>query len=226
MGLEQPAAGRRAVLAALKRRGQASIAQLARDAGVTGEAVRQHLRSLAADGYVASGRRPAARRARGRPTASYRLTAAGEELFPKAYDALAAELLAAVDSSLGPRATRRVLSALAEARVREWAPRLRGKRLEERLESLRSVYAAGDPFMSVERSAEGLKLIERNCPFLSVASRQPVLCSLTVSVLSRLLDRKVVREERFQDGAGRCVFRVREEAAGRSGPVFRLEPER
>jgi predicted ArsR family transcriptional regulator len=58
-----------------------------------------------------------------------------------------------------------------------------------------------------EASGE-LRLVERNCPFLNVASRRPALCSVTVSTLSRLLGHTVTREKRFQDGDGRCVFRV------------------
>ena len=62
--------------------------------------------------------------------------------------------------------------------------------------------------MDVDNTDGELRLIERNCPFLNVASRRPALCSVTVSTLSRLLGYRVVREKRFQDGDGRCVFRV------------------
>jgi predicted ArsR family transcriptional regulator len=51
-------------------------------------------------------------------------------------------------------------------------------------------------------------LVEKNCPFLNVATRRPALCSVTVSTLSRLLGQTVTREKRFQNGDGRCVFRV------------------
>ena len=51
-------------------------------------------------------------------------------------------------------------------------------------------------------------LIERNCPFLSVARKHPALCTVSVCTLSRLLGVRVVREQRFQDGDGCCVFRV------------------
>jgi predicted ArsR family transcriptional regulator len=43
-----------------------------------------------------------------------------------------------------------------------------------------------------------------------MAMARPVLCSSTVSVLTRLLGTKVVREDRFQDGHGRCSFRIYE----------------
>jgi hypothetical protein len=51
----------------------------------------------------------------------------------------------------------------------------------------------------------------------------PVLCSLSVSTLEMLLGRKVVREERFQSGNGRCVFRIRMDAPAPKAD-FRFEP--
>jgi hypothetical protein len=59
------------------------------------------------------------------------------------------------------------------------------------------------------------------------ATSPAVLCSTTVSTLSRLLGVRVVRDVRFQDGAGRCVFRV-DPARPRpvDAPGFAPEPER
>jgi predicted ArsR family transcriptional regulator len=84
-----------------------------------------------------------------------------------------------------------------------------------------------DAFVEVEKVPEGYRLIERNCPFLDVALARPVLCSSTVSTLTRLLGRRVVREERFQDGHGCCSFRIHEdEPVDVSTLRFAREPER
>ena len=54
---------------------------------------------------------------------------------------------------------------------------------------------------------------------------QPALCSLSIETLERLLGHPVVREERFQAGHGRCVFRVRlDKPLPRKG--FRFESEK
>ncbi|HET7705654.1 MAG TPA: hypothetical protein VFM36_06195, partial [Thermoanaerobaculia bacterium] len=55
---------------------------------------------------------------------------------------------------------------------------------------------------------EGYELVELNCPFLNVAMQHPALCSTSVNMMTRVLGRRVVREKRFQDGDGMCVFRV------------------
>ena len=150
---------------------------------------------------------------KGRPTQYYTLSAAAEHLFPKAYDELAVELIDRVAATLGPDALREVLASFADANVREWKPRLQNMSLKERLEALKSVYFEDDAFMQVaiDEPSDEIRLIERNCPFLNVASRRPALCSVTVSTLSQLLGYRVVREKRFQDGDGRCVFRVTDE---------------
>lgn len=198
-----------AILAALKGHSPQPIRDLAARLGVTYEAARQQLADLEQGGWVHAAAEKNRAPGAGRPRRLFGLTPAGDHLFPKRYDDLAVEVLDAVDKQLGSKAVKKLLASLAEARVRSFAPRLEGRSLPEKLEALRAVYLDEDPFISVETLADGtLRLVERNCPFLSIASRRPALCSVTVSVLARLLGCKVVREERFQRGDGRCVFRV------------------
>jgi len=204
----QPSGTRQSILEALKREGPLAIAQLAERLGMSGEAVRQQLVQLQREGWIEALHERSANRHSGRPAARYRLTPAGDHVFPKQYDALTVAVLDAIASELGPETLDRLLANLTEARARSWASRLEGKSLRERLEALRGVYEGGDPFMDVEEVAGGFRLVEHNCPFLNVAMQRPVLCSLTVSLLSRLLGFEVVREERFQTGDGRCAFRV------------------
>jgi predicted ArsR family transcriptional regulator len=227
LNIDQISPTRRALLGEFKRQGPSTIAELAERLGMSGEAVRQQLVQLQRDGWVESiaERAPAARAEAGRPPARFRLTSSGDHLFPKSYDALAVTLLDAVTGELGKPAFEKVLAAIAEGRVREWEPRMRGLALPERVQALKAVYGEGDPYMEVEKVRGGFRLIERNCPFLNVATQRPALCSTTVFALSRLLGARVVREERFQHGHGRCVFRVitGEPVDPRQG--FALEPE-
>jgi predicted ArsR family transcriptional regulator len=217
---------RRSILEALKRDGPAPIAELAARLQMSGEAVRQQLLQLQREGWIEAQRERGGAHRSGRPAARYKLTVAGDHLFPKSYDELAIAVVDTVAAQLGPEALARVLSALTETRAKQWEPRLTGKSLRERVEALKGVYEAEDPFMRVEEAPGGFQLVEQNCPFLNVALHRPGLCSVTVSLLSRLLGVQVVREERFQDGHGRCAFRVypelplREEERG-----FRPEPE-
>jgi predicted ArsR family transcriptional regulator len=203
---------RKSILETLKRDGKAAIADLAGHLGMSGEAVRQQLLQLQREGWVEAVRDEAHEKRSGRPAAHYRLTAAGDHLFPKNYDELGIALLDAVASRLGPDALSRVLAGMTEERVKVWEQRLAGKSLHEKLQALTALYdpqgANGSAYAHVENGANGLRLVEQNCPYLNVAKERPAICSISVSLLSQLLGLEVVREERFQDGDGRCAFRV------------------
>ena len=214
MNADQLPTTRKSILETLKCDGKAAIADLAGRLGMSGEAVRQQLLQLQREGWVEAVRDEAHEKRSGRPAAHYRLTAAGDHLFPKNYDLLGIALLDAVSGHLGPDALSRVLSAITESRAAFWEPRLAGKTLHEKLQALTAIYdpqGTDSAYAHVENGAGGLRLVEQNCPYLNVAQARPAICSVSVSLLSRLLGVEVVREERFQDGDGRCVFRVYEE---------------
>ena len=68
-----------------------TVAQLAREMGISCMGVRRHLAVLAADGLVEQ--TPCTQAGPGRPPAGWRLTASGRETFPRRYDTLALDLL-------------------------------------------------------------------------------------------------------------------------------------
>ena len=223
--LEAMTEPRRTLLVALKTRGPLATADLSQHIGITYEGTRQHLGQLELDGWI--GRTPdRSAPGPGRPRTLFHLTTAGEHLFPKEYDELAIALIDAAGERLGAAALRELLEEVTERKVREWAPRVAGASFDQRLEALTDIYVAGDPFCEVDNDGDGPpRIIEMNCPFLEVARRRPALCSVTVSVLRRLLGHEVVRTERFQDGGGRCVFTVGAELAGGDQSAFDWEPE-
>lgn len=225
VALDAMAAPRREILTALKGARPLGVAELAERLGVSYEGTRQHLGRLESDGWVTHEVErddPSP----GRPRSLYRLTSAGEHLFPKRYEELAIALIDAAGDRLGAEALRTLLEEVARRKSAAWERRLAGAGFEERLAALSDIYLDGDPYCRVETTgATGPRLVELNCPYLQVAERRPALCSVTVSVLRQLLGRRVVRTERFQDGDGRCVFRVLDEPAADDAPLFALEPE-
>ena len=199
---------RREVLALLKRRGSSTTAELATDLGMTHEGVRSHVVDLLHDGWISRDRSAAKRDGSGRPAVRYQLTVAGDHLFPKQYERLADAFIDPMAAEVGVEAAMRVLARVTSDRVTAVAPTLEGLALEERLDVLKGWYAADDPYMSVERDGSDYRLIERNCPFYNTAMNRPALCSVSVNALTQLLGVRVHREEKFQNGDGRCVFRV------------------
>jgi predicted ArsR family transcriptional regulator len=216
---------RQRILHFLKTRGKALITDVAKHFRISHEGARKQLAQMESEGWIERNEATAPSGGIGRPNAPYSVTNAGDHLFPKSYDGLSSALISALKDSLGPEALRTVLAALAQKQVEDWEPLMKGKTPIEKLNALRGLYLKNDPFMSVEEKDGDLILIERNCPFLNVAMEHPALCSLSVSTLEKLLGHPVVREERFQAGNGRCVFRVK---LDRSQPKkgFRFEAEK
>jgi len=194
---------RRALLDALKRARWTTIPALAEMLSISTEAVRQQLTLLQRQGWVVTNCDPGEDddRAPGRPATAYCLSPRGDDLFPKRYDELAVTLF---DELADPV---RTLATLTDRRVAAMGGSAReDSRIDP--EALRPIYREDDSFVDVEQSERGYRLIEWNCPYLQFASERSLFCSTTVSTLRRLTGCEVVREERFQDSDGRCVFHV------------------
>ena len=175
---------------------------------LTGEAVRQQLLQLQRDGWIEARVDRASAGRTGRPATAYSLTPAGDHLFPKQYDALNVAMIDAISDELGPQAAERVLARVANEKANVIGPMLRELTLDQRIAALKNWYLQDDPYMETEKTEDGYRLIERNCPFYNTAMRRPNLCSVSVHALTRVLGVRVFREEKFQNGDGRCVFRV------------------
>ncbi len=134
-------------------------------------------------------------------------------------------MIDAVAEEIGGDALNRVLSRLTDDRVAAMGKSMRGLTLAQKVAALKNWYLDDDAFMEIETTNGSYRLKERNCPYLNTAMRRPVLCSVSVNAMTLLLGYRVVRDEKFQNGDGRCVFRVLEDQ-----PIdpetwqFQLEP--
>jgi predicted ArsR family transcriptional regulator len=211
--LEELPATRAAILRLLKAEGFASIGRIGEALGVSHEGARKHVADLERKGWVgtdcATEESDARGTRRGRPSVRYCLTPAGDHFFPKQYPALAITLIDAIAAEGGEESLAAILTRITDERVADLAPRTTALPLKRKMNVLQAIYRDRDPDIDVQRRGEDYVLIERNCPFLTVAMERPEICSTTVSTLRRLTGCQVVRERRFQDGDGRCEFHVR-----------------
>ena len=200
------------------------MSELASLLDMSGEAVRQHLLHLERDGWIV--RISEKQNGIGRPHIRYQLTSAGEHLFDKNYDHLTIEVIDTMVKHLGMSALKNLLAAMVEERVREWEPKLLGLNINERIKVLKDFYVKDDSYMEIDKKGKDYSLIERNCPFHNVVLERPILCSVTVSVLTRLLGCKVYREQRLQNGDGCCAFRIQQnEQVNHPTPCLIIEDE-
>jgi DeoR family suf operon transcriptional repressor len=216
-------APRRRLLVALKRRGEASVEDLASALGVTVSAVRQQLAGLRADGLVTHRTRP---NGAGRPRHLHSLTAAAEAFFPRTYADLTNELLAYVEDE-DPGTVDRVFERRRRRRVEDAAARMAGRSFRARVEELTRILDEDGYLANVETLPGGAYLVtEHNCAILGVAERYGLACSTEIEFLRQALpDANVERVAHRMAGALVCSYEIRRKRPRarprRNGPKVR-----
>jgi predicted ArsR family transcriptional regulator len=200
-GNERFSASTRGQIVALLRRAARTVNELAAALGLTDNAVRAHLATLERDGLVAQA---GLRRGASKPSYAYQLTAAGEELFPKAYDATLCALLAELAERLPPDALEEALRAtgarLAEGRVASGEP-------AERVAQAARLLAELGGLPEIEPQAAGWLIRGYSCPLAAVVRAHPAACVLAEQLLADVTGLPV-REQCAHGDPPRCCFAI------------------
>lgn len=203
----------RAVLYALRRRGEATTEQLAEKLGMSVSGVRQHLATLTERRLVASSDRPRAPGRRGRTERTHHLTDRAEPLFPKAYGELTNQIL----GYLPPQAVAEVFEQRRNDRI---AGAVRRIATEEtfagRVEQLAGILDEDGYLASFEPDGTGGFLVtEHNCAILTVARDYPHACSSEIEFIRAALpDATVDRLTHMVAGAHSCTYAIRPVSGG------------
>lgn len=193
------------ILNTLKSRGQTTIADLAEGLGISPVSVRHHLSALLAQGLIRSAEVRHNARA-GRPQLVYSLTDAALERFPAKYMRLSERLLDELKAALPPEAIERMFTRIAEDVAAEYAPKLNGKVLEEKMDVLVSILGAEGFMAEWNRAGEQFSLTEHNCPYLRIGQRHPEVCAIDQTMIQNILQATVEKTTCVLNGAERCVF--------------------
>jgi DeoR family suf operon transcriptional repressor len=210
--------GRRRVLYAVRRRGEASADEVARQLEMTVSGARQHLSALVDDGLLHAREAPAPPGQRGRRTLVYSVTAAGDSRFPKAYGELTNELLGYLaeehPGAIETLFERRRESRIAAARTRLAACRSLGDKVAE----LARILDEDGYLATCEPTGRGAwRILEHNCAIWAVAQRYGQSCSSEIDFIRAVLpEADVERVEHMVAGAPRCAYEVRRRAAART----------
>jgi len=197
---------RRALLDAMKRRGEVRVDELAGVLGVTVSAVRQHLSALQADGWVLHRQ---VRAGPGRPHHLYRLSPEGDRLFPRAYAAITIDLLAEAEAE-DPEIVERMFERRRVRRVERAQVRLAGKSLPERVHELTRILDE-DGYLAevVDLPNDKFRIVEHNCAILPVASKYGTACGTELEFIREVLpDAKVERVAHLLSGGHVCAYEV------------------
>jgi len=210
--------GRRAVLYAVRRRGQATVDDVAEQLDMTVSGARQHLTALVDDGLAEAVELPRAAGARGRPQLAYSVTDAADPLFPKAYGELTNELLGYLDES-DASLVDTLFERRRDQRVRNATERLGRKRgLEARVEELARILDEDGYLATCERHGDGYRVVEHNCAILSVAQQYGQACTSEIDFIRTVLpEADVERVSHIVDGAHHCAYEITPRDLGPSG---------
>ena len=206
--------GRRAVLYAVRRRGQATVDDVAEQLDMTVSGARQHLTALVADGLAEAIEVPRPAGSRGRPQLAYAVTDAADSLFPKAYGELTNELLGYLDES-DASLVDTLFERRRDQRVRNATERLAKKRgLKAKVEELARILDEDGYLATCERHGAGFRVVEHNCAILSVAQKYGQACTSEIDFIRTVLPGAgVERVSHIVDGAHHCAYEITPRAA-------------
>jgi predicted ArsR family transcriptional regulator len=201
--------GRRNVLYAVRRRGEATAEQVAESLGMTVSGARQHLSALVDIGLAEAAEAPEPTGRRGRRSLVYAVTPTGDALFPKAYGELTNELLGFLDDE-APETVNRLFARRRDARTANALARLDGLDLPQKVAELTQILDEDGYLAGWEAEADGTFLIvEHNCAIWAVASRYGQACNSEIEFIQAVLEpAHVERVSHMIDGAKRCAYRV------------------
>src|SRR5438270_2824597 len=202
----RPAADRFLVL--LKTRGPQTAADLGTAAGVTGEAARQQLVRLAADGLVVATAEP---RGVGRPAQVWGLTEAGNARFPDAHAELTAQLIRSIRTELGEAVLDRLIEARSAESRAAYAAALEGAGdLGERVARLAEARTREGYMAECRAEGGGYVLVENHCPICVAATECQGFCRAELDTFRAVLgrDTSVERTEHIVQGDRRCAYRI------------------
>ena len=202
------------VLLELKRAHRLTAKELGTKLGISLNAVRHHLKELEADALVDYERQ---HQGVGAPAFAYRLSAAGEALFPRRYEATLTELLDYVVEREGRATAVAVLEARYDALSRRLQNELAGATPAQRMAAVTSLLSDEGYMAEGTASGETGTLIEHNCAIQAVAQRFPEICAAEARFLAAALGAEVDRHEHILSGCSACEYRVRFSAINASG---------
>lgn len=208
-------AAQRSVLYAVRRRGEATVADIAAMLDITVSGARQHLTALVDAGLLEAGSAARVPGQHGRSERIYTVAPKAEPLFPRAYGELTNQLLAYVPpESVAAAFARRRDDRIAQARARLGATRGFRARVVELARLLdEDGYMAG-----VEQiGRDAYRIAERNCAIFAVAREHAEACSTELEFLRAVMpEARIDRVTHMMAGAHACSYEVRRRRHERS----------
>lgn len=205
---------RERILLLLKTLGPCTAARLSQELSMTAMGVRRHLSQLEFESLV---RHSVEQQHRGRPTHKYRLTAAGDELFPRRYDNLAQCLMELIVELDGEEKLRRLLELRTARQMEAYRRHLEScPSLAERVRELARLREEEGYMGRSEPLADGaFLLVENNCALCEVALKCTAVCESELELFRGVLpEAEVERVRHIAEGDQLCSYRIEPRSEG------------
>ncbi|MED4124210.1 transcriptional regulator [Halalkalibacterium halodurans] len=197
------------ILLGLKRHGERSVGEMAKELEITEMAVRRHIQALEKDGFVQT---KLVRQAMGRPTTKYLLTEKGEERFPRNYLPLTLGFLKDIEELSGIDMVHVLFEKRKERLLAEYANQMKGCSFSERVEVLAQIQNDNGYMVEWKKiDDDTYQFIEYNCPISQVAKAYPVACACEKKLFKELLQTEAVVDNccAAKDEAGYCSYTLK-----------------
>lgn len=201
------------IVGALRERRAASAFDLARQFGLSPNAIRQQLVVLERDGLIA-GR--SVRRGKTKPTVEYSLTPEADRYFPQRYDKMLNAVLREIRVAGGDDAVKAVFQRIGKRSAERLAagagtqPPTPEGQLISLVESLKSAGVTAE-LRTTERGT--ITLHEHSCPYASVVAENPEACSAIHTILDAVVPGQSAQVESLATGGTECRFEISIEPA-------------
>lgn len=194
------------IVAELRRRGTASAADLAREFGLSPNAVRQQLVVLERDGLVVE---KSVRRGPTKPTLEFSLTNDADKLFPQAYDRMLDAVLREVRDQFGSPAVERIFDGLSRRAVERARQKITAQEPEQRVAQLTQMLRDNGVVAEYSLIDGGYALHEHNCPYSGVVKEHPEVCQVIHQVIDETIGGEHVQTESLAHGGKECRFEMK-----------------
>jgi predicted ArsR family transcriptional regulator len=193
------------IVAALRGRGGASAFDLAREFGLSPNAIRQQFVLLERDGLVTGS---SVRRGKTKPTVEYKLTPAAEKYFPQHYDRMLNAVLREVRETGGDGAVRAIFDAMGRRQSQRLRQKIGEQPVADRVAALTTMLRESGVEAESERTAGGFTIREHTCPYAQTVGEHPEICSVIHSVMQDVVAPQVVQTDSLATGGSACRFEI------------------
>ncbi len=194
------------IVTELRRQGSASAADLARQFGLSPNAIRQQLVVLERDGLVVE--KPV-RRGPTKPTLEFSLTPDAERLFVQGHDKMLGAVLREVRDQFGSPAVERIFDGLSKRAVERARQKITARDPEERVAQLAEMLRESGVVAEYSLIDGGFALHEHNCPYSGVSKEHPEMCQVIHNVIDETIGIKPLQTESLIRGGKECRFEMR-----------------